>query len=131
MMKKSLPDFNALGRPTREGYVYELSLDELDVEEKDHFAVLFTTKLTITEAGKYTFGIISDDGAKLYIDGKEVIDNDGSHSADMKYGNINLEKGTHDVKVEYFDDYMGQKLEVYYKTDYMPLQILPFVKFIK
>ena len=131
MMKKSLPDFNALGRPTREGYVYELSLDELDVEEKDHFAVLFTTKLTITEAGKYTFGIISDDGAKLYIDGKEVIDNDGSHSADMKYGNINLEKGTHDVKVEYFDDYMGQKLEVYYKTDHMPLQILPFVKFIK
>lgn len=131
MMKKSLPDFHTLGRPTREGYVHEFSLDELEVEEKDHFAILFTTKLDIAEAGKYTFGVISDDGAKLYIDGKEVIDNDGSHSADMKYGNIELAQGIHDVRVEYFDDYMGQKLEVYYKSDSLPLQILPFAHFIK
>lgn len=131
MMKKSLPDFNSLGKPTREGYVYEFTLDELDVEEKDHFAVLFTTKLNLPEAGQYTFGIISDDGAKLYIDGKEVIDNDGSHSADMKYGNIELPQGIHDVKVEYFDDYMGQKLEVYYKAGEMPLQMLPFANFVK
>lgn len=131
MMKKSLPDFNALGRPTREGYVYEFTLDELDVEEKDHFAVLFTTRMEIDETGKYTFGVISDDGAKLYIDGKEVIDNDGSHSADMKYGSIELTKGVHTVKVEYFDDYMGQKLEVYYKSDNLPLQMLPFAKFSK
>lgn len=131
MMKKSLPDFQALGRPTREGYVHEFTLDELDVEEKDHFAVLFTTRMEIDESGKYTFGVISDDGAKLYIDDKEVIDNDGSHSADMKYGSIKLTQGVHTVKVEYFDDYMGQKLEVYYKSDNLPLQMLPFAKFSK
>lgn len=131
MMKKSLPDFDALGRPSREGYVHEFTLDELDVEEKDHFAILFSTRMKIDQAGKYTFGIISDDGAKLYIDGKEVIDNDGSHSADMKYGSIELAAGTYDVKVEYFDDYMGQKLEVYYKSDRLPLQMLPFAQFVK
>lgn len=131
MMKKSLPDFDALGRPTREGYVHEFTLDEFDVEEKDHFAIRFTTRMQIDRAGKYTFGIISDDGAKLYIDGREVIDNDGSHSADMKYGTTQLTEGLHDVCVEYFDDYMGQKLEVYYKSDQLPLQMLPFARFAK
>lgn len=69
VMGKSLPNFSVLGRPFREGYVYEFSLDELNVDDKDHFAVLFTSKLDITEAGKYNFGIISDDGSKLFIDG--------------------------------------------------------------
>lgn len=128
---KSLPDFNTLGRPLREGYVYEFSLDELNVNDKDHFAVLFTTKLNITEAGTYNFGIFSDDGSKLYVDGKLVIDNDGSHSPDMKKGSVELAKGVHDIKVEYFDDYMGQNLELYYSLGNLPLQILPFAHFVK
>lgn len=131
VMGKSLPNFSTLGRPLREGYVYEFSLDELNVDDKDHFAVLFTTKLDITEAGKYNFGIISDDGSKLFIDGKLVIDNDGSHSPDIKKGYVELTKGVHDIKVEYFDDYMGQKLELYYSFGDLPLQILPFARFVK
>lgn len=131
VMGKSLPDFNTLGKPLREGFVYEFSLDELNVDDKDHFAVLFTAKLDITKAGKYNFGIISDDGSKLFIDGKLVIDNDGSHSPDIKKGFAELTKGVHDIKVEYFDDYMGQKLELYYSFGDLPLQILPFAHFVK
>lgn len=131
VMGKSLPDFNTLGKPLREGFVYEFSLDELNVDEKDHFAVLFTAKLDITKAGKYNFGIISDDGSKLFIDGKLVIDNDGSHSPDIKKGFAELTKGVHNIKVEYFDDYMGQKLELYYSFGDLPLQILPFAHFVK
>ncbi len=127
----SLPDFKALGAPARSGYVHEFTLEQLDVEDKDHFAVLFTSKLEIDEAGKYKFGIISDDGAKLFIDGKEVIDNDGSHSPFMKYGYTELDKGVHNVTVEYFDDYMGQRLELYYQSENLPLQFLPFAKFRK
>lgn len=128
---KHLPDFNMLGKPLQEGYVYEFTLDELDVEDKDHFAVQFTTKLEITDAGKYNFGVISDDGSKVYLDGKLIIDNDGSHSADMKLGSTELSTGVHEVKVEYFDDYMGQKLELYYASDQLPMQMLPFARFIK
>lgn len=131
VMGKSLPDFNTLGKPLREGFVYEFSLDELNVDDKDHFAVLFTAKLDITKAGKYNFGIISDDGSKLFIDGKLVIDNDGSHSPDIKKGFAELTKGVHNIKVEYFDDYMGQKLELYYSFGDLPLQILPFAHFVK
>lgn len=128
---KSLPNFSTLGRPVKEGFVYEFSLDELNVEETDHFAVLFTTKLDIKQDGNYNFGVISDDGSKVYIDGELVIDNDGSHSADMKLGSVKLAAGIHDVKVEYFDDYMGQKLELYFASEGTPLQILPFAQFVK
>lgn len=131
MMKKGLPDFRTLGKPTREGYVYEFTLDELDVEEKDHFAIEFSTRLDIPSESLYTFGVISDDGSKVYIDGKEIIDNDGSHSADIRYGSVRLSRGLHEVKVEYFDDYMGQKLELYYRSDSIPLQMLPFSRFVK
>lgn len=131
MMKKNLPDFKGLGKPSREGYVHEFSLDELNVEEEDHFAVLFTAKLKIDEDGEYTFGISSDDGAKLYVNGKEVIDNDGSHSTNMKYGKIMLTQGIQEIKVEYFDDYMGQDLMLCYKTKDKPLQVLPFAQLVK
>lgn len=131
MQKTSLPDFNTLGRPTREGYVHEFTLDELNVEDKDHFAVLFTTRMDIPADGRYVFGVISDDGSKVYIDGKEIIDNDGSHSPDMKQGAVELTKGLHEIRVEYFDDYMGQKLEVYYQSETTALQMLPFSRFVK
>lgn len=119
---KSLPDFDKLGRPTREGLVYEFSLDELEVEEKDHFAVLFTTGFDIPADGEYTFGVISDDGSKVYVDGAMVIDNDGSHSSEMKRGRVTLTKGKHNIRVEYFDDYMGQNLELYYGSTALPMQ---------
>lgn len=131
MQGKSLPNFDKLGRPTREGLVHEFSLDELDVEEKDHFAVLFTTRFDIPAEGEYTFGVISDDGSKVYVDDQLIIDNDGSHSAEMKRGKVTLTKGMHDIRVEYFDDYMGQNLELYYSAVGQPMQTLPFALFAK
>ncbi len=129
-MQTSLPDsFRTLGKPARSGYVHEFSIDELNVAEKDHFAIEYTTEMYFDEGGVYKFGIMSDDGSKLIIDGKVVIDNDGSHSSDIKYGSVKLTKGWHKVRVEYFDDYMGQKLEVYYSGANIPEQLLPFSKF--
>lgn len=129
MTAQSLPDFRTLGRPDRTGRVFEFSLDELGVEHEDHFAVEFASHLRIDRAGRYTFGVISDDGSRVWIDGRMLIDNDGSHTADMKLGAIDLGAGLHDVRIEYFDDYMGQRLELRYATEGMPLQPVPFDRF--
>ena len=43
------------------------------------FALQFSGFIQIDTAGKYTFATQSDDGSKLYIDGKEVVNNDGNH----------------------------------------------------
>ena len=46
---------------------------------KDAFALRFTGKIKIPKDGSYRFFLVSDDGSKLYIDGKEVVDHDGIH----------------------------------------------------
>lgn len=81
-------------------------------KQEDHFAFTYNSCIKIPETGLYKFYIYSDDGAKLYIDGKLIVDNDGSHSARYREGRVGLEKGFHKLEVRYFEDYMGQELEV-------------------
>jgi len=81
-------------------------------DQKDHFGFEFDSYLKIDKKGVYLFYLYSDDGAILYIDGKPVVDNDGSHSARRSDGRIGLEKGYHELKLVYFEDYEGQQLEV-------------------
>ena len=73
----------------------------------------------------YNFYLYSDDGSRLYIDGKLVVDNDGSHSAERKGGHIALEQGMHAIVLQYFEDYMGQSLQVRVSARNMPEQDVP------
>ncbi len=50
------------------------------------------------------------------IDNKLIVDNDGSHSARLKSGRVALESGLHTIRVLYFEDYMGEELNVYYSN---------------
>lgn len=125
-----VPDFSRLGKPDREGYVHEFSLTDLDIEDIDHFAIQFSSRLKITEADDYVFTLSSDDGAKVYVDNKLLIDNDGSHSVQTKVGRLNLEKGLHEIQVDYFDDNGGAFLQLLYAsgTGAVPKQVVPFSK---
>lgn len=79
---------------------------------RDSFAFEFTAFLKIPKKGVYRFYTYSDDGSKLFIDGKEVVNNDGSHGARRAEGKIGLDEGYHEFKLLYFEDYMGSELEV-------------------
>lgn len=96
----------------KKGTMKNISIKEATVT--DHFAYEFRTSIQIPEKGVYRFYTFSDDGSMLYIDGKLVVDNDGGHSARRSEGKIALEKGLHELHVLYFEDYMGQELEVGY-----------------
>ncbi len=96
----------------KKGIMNNLSI--LDAPVSDHFAYKFHKLLNIAERGVYRFYMYSDDGAVLYIDGHLVIDNDGGHSKHRAEGKVALEAGLHDVRVLYFEDYMGETLEVGY-----------------
>ena len=50
----------------------------------------------------------------MYIADKLVVDNDGSHSAITGHGEIALAKGKHPFKLQYFEDYAGEVLELKY-----------------
>ena len=68
----------------------------------EDFAIRFRGQLAIDTPGLYHFGLYSDDGAKLYIDGALVVDNDGIHGPKGEKGIITLTAGTHPVEIHYF-----------------------------
>ena len=109
------------------GYVSDFSLVELPVvRSEDHFAAIFSSNLKIAEAGTYRFRLSSDDGSRLIIDNKCVADNDGSHSFNPVVGTIQLDKGSHIIKVEYFEDTDGQELSLEFALGDAPFRpVLP------
>lgn len=126
-MGEVLPDFTKFGKADAVGYVSAFQLDELPVSpEEDDFAVIFNSTLVIPEDGSYKFELASDDGSKLYIDRELVINNDGSHSFMSRFATVELKKGDHPVRVEYFEDCEGQNLELKYaKAGLAPRPIFP------
>ncbi len=66
------------------------------------FAIDYTGKFWIEEAGVYRFSLMADDGAKLYIDDKLVIDNGGVHPVATVAGSVKLAAGLHWIRVPYF-----------------------------
>lgn len=110
-------------QPVKEGTFRNISIKEAAAD--DHFGYQFRSLINIPEKGVYKFHIYSDDGARLFIDDQEVIDNDGSHSAGEATGKVALEKGLHEIRVIYFEDYMGQALEIGITGKNLPKQVLP------
>jgi len=66
-------------------------------------AALFSGYLKVEKEGLYTFFLGSDDGAALYINGEEVIDNGGTHGFTEIWGQLELKPGYHRIWVKYFN----------------------------
>src|SRR6185312_722423 len=66
------------------------------------FAIEYKGFFKAKEGGDFLFRLVSDDGSKLFIDDKLVIDNDGLHGAYSKTGKINLDDSRHSIKIQYF-----------------------------
>ncbi len=125
---KNLPDFSKL-KPHREGKVEDnLIAVKLD-DYKNEFGVVFTGKLNAPKKGAYRFFVASDDGARILIDDKEVVTNDGIHPAsDIKEKGLQLEKGEHTFRLEYFQG--GGNIELFAAWKGADFQITPLSKWV-
>ena len=71
------------------------------------YALLFEGYVKVEASDTYTFSLICDDGAKLYIDGRLVVDGaydgkaDTSGTAHTYDGSIRLASGYHTIRIEY------------------------------
>ncbi len=68
----------------------------------------YETVLVVFKDGKYTLSAKSDDGSRVYVDGKQVVDNDGRHKAQEKSGDVDLKAGEHALVVTRFQG-IGEK----------------------
>jgi hypothetical protein len=97
-----LPDFSKL-KPFKTGKSKSGTADPGLAGVGENFGVVFEGDVEIKRKGDYTFNLGSDDGSRLYINGKLVVDNDGVHGMRAKKGKIALEPGAAKLKLEYFE----------------------------
>jgi beta-glucosidase len=69
----------------------------------DNFSVRWTGYLVPQEAGTFQLGFTGDDGYRLWLDGKLLVEDWGSHLPTTKMAEVKLQQGEkHTVKIEYF-----------------------------
>jgi hypothetical protein len=69
------------------------------------FAIDYSGYFYVANPGPYRFLLASDDGSKLYIDNKQVIDDDGvdlGHGVQVEKGQITLTGGIHRIRISYY-----------------------------
>ena len=82
----------------------------------DYFGVIYKGFITIPNKGIYTFSVSSNDGTRLFIGDKEIVENDGWHGPLEKSGEVALEAGLHKVKLLYFQSGGRKSLKVFMKS---------------
>src|SRR5688572_7751801 len=69
----------------------------------DNFVTQVTGNIHVPADGSYTFRLTSDDGSRLLIDDRPVIDHDGLHGAEPKDGTVQLTEGMHALRIDHFE----------------------------
>lgn len=106
-----LPDFKEL-EPVVKGITKSFSHNVEGKDTTSNYAIRFTADINAPSDGNYRFWTASDDGSKLWINGNEVVDNDGNHGIQVRDGRVRLTKGLHSIEVQYYQGGGGDGLQV-------------------
>ncbi|MBQ3722734.1 MAG: metallophosphoesterase [Bacteroidales bacterium] len=113
--ERYLPDFSTLGAPDQQGTKSNIDLRGFD-DTRNHFCILFEAPFKVRTQEEYQFTLTTDDGSRFYVDGELLIVNDGAHGPIEKKVSKVLDKGNHDLKIEFFDFDKLQTLIFKYST---------------
>ncbi len=101
-------------KPVKRGETGFVSFPDL-VNDIEKFGLIFDGYLAVPADGRYTFSLLSNDGSRLFINGKEVINNDGRHAAEEKQVRLALKKGIYPLTVKYFQYGGGKELKLFWE----------------
>ena len=114
---------------TAVGTTTEIDVDKLYQEitpgDGNNFSIRYSGDINIYEANTYTFYISSDDGSRLYIDGIQIINNDGLHGLVEKSGSLELTEGLHSFEILFFEKGGGEYLGFKYQSSTISKQSVP------
>ncbi len=93
---------------------------------EDNFSVRWTGEVEAAYTETYTFYTNTDDGARLWIDGQELVDDWQDQSATENYGTIDLVAGqVYDIVMEYYDNTGDAVAELLWSSPSTPKQHIP------
>lgn len=107
-----LPEFDRL-TPAKSGTADAPSLQQAG--RKRSFALRWRGNLDVPKDGRYKFYLSSDDGSRLSIAGKVIIDNGGIHPAQERSAEVELKAGPQDFVLTYFDGGGNTALDLKWK----------------
>ena len=91
-----------------------------------NFSVKWSGRVKPKYSENYTFSTLSDDGARLWVDGKLLVDNWMSHPALEESGTIALNAGVpYDITIEYFQGSSLSEMRLYWSSPSQKRQIIP------
>lgn len=117
-----LPDFSKL-KPVKEGVASVFDISQRN--QPEYFGLDFNGFIRVPDDGVYSLSTDSDDGSRLYIDGKLLVDNDGLHGNKEVKGVVALAAGAHLIRVQYFQKGGGRDLKVFIESLRGDKQVIP------
>jgi len=92
---------------------------------QENFAVRWTGQLNVPRTGRYRFYATSDDGVRLYVGGRLVLENWSDHAAETKEGGVRLKAGRVPIIVEYYQSTGAAELKLEWDARNRDRQVIP------
>jgi len=130
---RRLPDLKSL-KPEGTIFARSLNVPGRDWQEGfpgitnrfEWFAIEYTGLIRAPHKGRYTLRLVSDDGSKLWVDEKLIVDNDGEHPATSRSGSVDLDDRQHVIRVQYFQGpRFAVALQLFCKAEGAPEKLFP------
>ena len=112
-----------LKNPIKRGTVQQIDLSMRNRD--DDFGVIYNGYLSVPQDGMYTFYLASDDGTRLLLNDKLLIDNDGPHGANFVQKHIALAQGMHKLQIKYFEGAVTEEIHLEWSGPNLPRAAVP------
>ena len=90
------------------------------------FSARWTGTVTPPNPGQWTFTVIADDGVRLWIDGKQIIDQWIDQAPTEASGSIEVKgKKTLDLRLEYYQGSSGKQIQLFWSSETTARTIIP------
>jgi hypothetical protein len=127
--KSKLPDFSAL-KPTRTDVSDQINYPSTDgnfatSEAHNYVGAVWTGFINVPSSGSWELFLDSDDGSKLFIGDKLIVNNDGLHGMEVRSGTIALGAGKHPLRVEFFENGGGAGIIMQWKGPRVDKAVVP------
>jgi glucose/arabinose dehydrogenase len=92
----------------------------------DGFSVRWSGEIEPLYSETYTFHTLSDDGVRLWIDGRLIIDNWTDHPPTEDHGSVTLSAGvSYPLRLEYYESAGGATIQLFWSSPSQSRQIIP------